>query len=751
MASPTSSVDFLDLVRKSGVQDEKRLDAHLEKLRAAGAMPAEAAKLAGLLVRDGFLTNFQAEQIMLGKWRRFTIGKYKVLERLGAGGMGSVYLCEHKFMRRRVAVKVLPTAKAADPSALERFYREAKAVAALDHPNIVHAYDIDQDENLHFLVMEYVDGASLQEIIKKTGPMDPVRAAHYMAQAAEGLQHAFQAGLVHRDIKPGNILVDRAGTVKILDMGLARFFNDEEDILTKKYDENVLGTADYLAPEQALDSHGVDIRADIYSLGATLYFVLTGRTPFSEGTVAQKLIWHQTRQPKAIRTLRPEVPPALVAVVERMMAKDPGQRYQSPVDISLALEPWTGGTIPPPPSGEMPRLSLAATGVNPGEASSVAPAGSQTSPSPQPKKSWKVPLAPPDSRPGPSMPKPRAPGGVATHTPPAAAGPVAHPGTELPPTMVSARSVSQPALASPPESETDEESVRWEHLTSDTADLSARADTSERSSRKNLRTRPTAKSWLDHLRERRRFWWLAAGIAAVLVGCVALVLRQLLSSPPVQKTKVRLPLRVNKKARTGEFQKIKDALRKARPGDKIIIAGGEYKERIELRNMKEITIAAGEGEVKIVPPPGRPDDPLIYVHDCVGVHLRGLKVDGQDRVSKLVYVTGINSGLVLDQLILDRFKIGAVQISNCQGTLEHPVVLRQIETVARGPQPPKPAVIFRVNPRVLPDLNDHIHIEKCTFAKVAKTGPFAFERGGPANDPILGNDVTVDGKPLGVR
>src|SRR5262249_3322697 len=154
-------------------------------------------------------------------------------------------LCEHKFMRRRVAVKVLPAAKAEDQASLERFYREARAAAALDHPNIVHAYDIDQDDNLHFLVMEYVDGSSLQEIIKKRGPLSILRAAHYIQQAAWGLQHAHEAGLVHRDIKPGNILVDRMGTVKVLDMGLARFFNDEEDILTKKYDENVLGTADY--------------------------------------------------------------------------------------------------------------------------------------------------------------------------------------------------------------------------------------------------------------------------------------------------------------------------------------------------------------------------------------------------------------------------------------------------------------------------------------------------------------------------
>src|SRR5205807_10310474 len=126
----------------------------------------------GLLVRDGVLTRFQAEQFLQGKWRRFTIGEYKVLERLGSGDMGIVYLCEHKLMRRRVAVKVLPTAKAEDASSLERFYREARALAAPDHPNIVHAYDIDQDETLHFLVMEYVDGASLQEIVKRSGPMD---------------------------------------------------------------------------------------------------------------------------------------------------------------------------------------------------------------------------------------------------------------------------------------------------------------------------------------------------------------------------------------------------------------------------------------------------------------------------------------------------------------------------------------------------------------------------------------------------
>src|SRR5262249_24582025 len=177
----------------------------------------------------------------------------------------------------------------------------------------------------------------------------------------------------------------RDGMVKVLDMGRARLFHDEEDILTKKYDENVLGTADYLAPEQALNSHDVDIRADIYSLGATFYFTLTGRTPFAEGTVAQKLIWHQTRQPKSIRSLRPEVPEGLTAVIDRMMGKDTNQRYPRPADVTDALARWTQTPIPPPPESEMPQLSPAAMAA--GEATMTG----RGAPSPPPRRAWQTP------------------------------------------------------------------------------------------------------------------------------------------------------------------------------------------------------------------------------------------------------------------------------------------------------------------------------------------------------------------------
>ena len=252
MPAPVSNDELTDVILKSGVIDEGRLRAYVKKLaESESGMPADPNKLGGLMVRDGILTYFQAEQLLQGKWKRFFIGKYKVLERLGVGGMGQVFLCEHKLMKRKVAVKVLPAAKSNDEAALSRFYREARAVAAVDHPNLVRAYDIDQDENLHFLVMEFVDGTNLHDLVRKHGPVDVLRACHYIFGSVVGLHHAHEMGLVHRDIKPANILVDRTGVVKILDMGLARFFKpDDDDMLTKKFDESVLGTADYLAPNR---------------------------------------------------------------------------------------------------------------------------------------------------------------------------------------------------------------------------------------------------------------------------------------------------------------------------------------------------------------------------------------------------------------------------------------------------------------------------------------------------------------------
>jgi serine/threonine protein kinase len=317
-----------------------------------------------VLVKQGILAVFQAEQLLAGRWKGFNIGKYRVLERLGSGGGSNVYLCENPAIGNRVAVKVLYSDKAADPTMMERFRREARAAATRNHPNIVRGFDLDQDGSLNFLVMEYIEGNSLQRIIHKLGPMDVLRACHYIKQAAQGLAHIHEHGLVHRDIKPANLLLDRAGTVKVLDMGLARFTQEENFVLTQQ--DTVLGTADYIAPEQTRDSHRVDIRADLYSLGATFYYLLTGRTIFPKGTVAQKLVWLQTQEPPSVSLFRPEVPEELVKLVEKMMAKDPLQRFATPAEEVQALEPWTRASIEPPPDAEMPRLSKVAMGTGSG-------------------------------------------------------------------------------------------------------------------------------------------------------------------------------------------------------------------------------------------------------------------------------------------------------------------------------------------------------------------------------------------------
>ena len=307
MSVPSSVEELLQLIRKSGMIDDQKLTTYLQRRQVGRGLPPDPRETADSMIRDGLITNFQAEQFLLGKWRGFTIGKYKLLERVGIGGMGQVFLCEHMYMKRRVAIKVLPPAKAEQPAALGRFYREARAAGSLEHPNIVRTHDIDQDGNLHFIVMEYIDGSNLLDMVKKFGPMNVGRAVHYIRQVAVGLDFAFRSGIIHRDIKPGNVLIDRKGNAKILDMGLARFYKDQTDMLTVKYDDKiVLGTADYVAPAQGANSHAVDVRADIYAMGASFYFLLAGHPAFPSGTVSQKLLWHRTKEPTPIRQIRPE-------------------------------------------------------------------------------------------------------------------------------------------------------------------------------------------------------------------------------------------------------------------------------------------------------------------------------------------------------------------------------------------------------------------------------------------------------------
>ncbi|MDB5344155.1 MAG: Serine/threonine protein kinaserelated protein [Schlesneria sp.] len=346
MSSKLNVETFIAVLKKSGLVEAERLQRLITDYTAKGGVADDSPKLADFLVANGVITRWQAEKLLQGKHKGYFLGKYRLLSLLGKGGMSSVYLAEHVLMRRRCALKVLPTKRVHDSSYLARFHREAQAVASLDHPNIVRAYDVDhqvdRDSEIHFLVMEYVEGFSLQELVQKLGMCSFLDSAEYIRQAALGLHHAHEAGMVHRDVKPGNLLVDPNGVVKVLDLGLARFFtgDEDEDALTLRHDEKVLGTADYLAPEQALDSHTVDERADIYALGCTMYFLLTGRPPFTEGTLAQRLMAHQTKTPPTVESLRADTPPSLAAIVRRMMAKKPEDRYQTARDASDAVYAW---------------------------------------------------------------------------------------------------------------------------------------------------------------------------------------------------------------------------------------------------------------------------------------------------------------------------------------------------------------------------------------------------------------------------
>ncbi|MFM9010528.1 MAG: serine/threonine-protein kinase, partial [Planctomycetota bacterium] len=279
--------------------------------------------------------------------------RYRVVKLLGAGGMGVVYKAEHRAMERFVALKVVNSRLIDSPLAWERFQRETKAAARLSHPGIVAAYDADQAGALQFLVMEYVDGISLASHVQKTGPMSVRHACQVARQAAVALQHAHTRGMIHRDVKPQNLMLTRDGRVKILDFGLARYARDAgsgtlADLVAPRptgsvqvrddprltQDGATLGTPDYIAPEQIGAAADGDIRADIYGLGCTLYFLLCGQPPFPGGSTADKLLAHLQSEPPDPARARTDVPAALGAIIRRMMAKEPDGRPATPADVA---------------------------------------------------------------------------------------------------------------------------------------------------------------------------------------------------------------------------------------------------------------------------------------------------------------------------------------------------------------------------------------------------------------------------------
>ena len=355
-SSASSFARFRDTALARGlVQPEAVSAAEAEVRRQQGSDAADPAAwdraLADRLVAGGLLTKFQAREMLAGR-RRFRLGQYTVLDEIGRGGMGQVFRAEHAMMGREVALKVLPRAKAT-PEYEAAFHREIRVLASLDHENLVRALDAGHDDKVYYLVTELVPGIDLRRQVLKYGPLDEPAAAAVITQAAQGLAYAHDQGLVHRDVKPGNILVTQDGRVKVLDLGLAGSMFDAESTTTGR----VVGTMDYMAPEQIRSPDLMSPAADIYGLGCTLYFALAGQVPFPGGTRKEKAHRQLTERPTPLAQLVPHIDAGLRRVVEDMMQKSPAERIGSAAEVIQRLRPWTPRTQVP-----MPRVPVAAGG-----------------------------------------------------------------------------------------------------------------------------------------------------------------------------------------------------------------------------------------------------------------------------------------------------------------------------------------------------------------------------------------------------
>ena len=330
---------FVDRIADSGLLSRADVQALLEEAPTE-LRPKDGEQLARLLVKQKKLTAYQAHQIDAGKGKSLILGNYVILDKLGQGGMGMVLKAEHKRMERLVALKVLSPSAVDSPEAVQRFHREVKAAARLEHQNIVTAYDADEADGTHFFVMQYVEGKDLSALVKERGVMSADKAVSCILQAARGLEYAHEQGVVHRDIKPANLLLDSKGTIKILDMGLARLEStvDEPEQAELTSTGQIMGTVDYMAPEQALSTKAADARSDIYSLGITLWYLLTGKAAYDGDSLMSKLLAHQQAPIPSLSEACPEASAELDEVFQRMVAKKAENRYQSMSEVLADLE-----------------------------------------------------------------------------------------------------------------------------------------------------------------------------------------------------------------------------------------------------------------------------------------------------------------------------------------------------------------------------------------------------------------------------
>ena len=338
---PISLEQFVECVAASGLLSHDEIQSFRNEF-PVDAAPKDAETLAKALFKKGKLTEFQAQRLFQGKSQGLVLDDYIIQSQIGAGGMGLVYKAQHRRMKRVVALKVLPRAALSSEINVKRFYREVEAAARLTHPNIVTAFDAREAAGLHYLVMEYVEGEDLASLQKKRGALTVSESLDYVWQTAQGLTYAHEQGVVHRDIKPANLLLDKQGTVKILDMGLARFDasattpDAEAEALTKAH--QVMGTVDYMSPEQAANTKDADERSDIYALGCTLFRLLTNTPVYAGQTFVEKIVAHREHPIPSLCAICPSAPPELDTLFQRMVAKRTDDRYQSMLEVAADIK-----------------------------------------------------------------------------------------------------------------------------------------------------------------------------------------------------------------------------------------------------------------------------------------------------------------------------------------------------------------------------------------------------------------------------
>ena len=328
--------DLLGSLRHSGILP----DAKIEEIRSRvldGGLPIDSGELARILVKDQILTEYQARRLLSNRSGGLVIGRYVILEKLGAGSMGRVYKARHRMMDRTSAIKIIAPEISNNDRVVARFQREMRMVGKLDHVNVVRAFDADQDRGILYIAMEYVPGDSLGHRLRTKGPIAAAELVSFASQAARGLHHAHECGIVHRDVKPSNLLLGEGGTIKVLDLGLGVLLAADEQSSFATADGVAVGTIDYMSPEQAC-GRDVDPRSDLFSLGCTMYHLLTGRLPFPGNSPVERLGARIGGSPIPAKEVKPDLPSRLVEILDRLLANRPNERFQDAASAADALD-----------------------------------------------------------------------------------------------------------------------------------------------------------------------------------------------------------------------------------------------------------------------------------------------------------------------------------------------------------------------------------------------------------------------------